>query len=182
MNATTPIFEKVFSCEDFASHVHDVKLRMERAGYDLIICQDPSNMCWLTGYDGWSIYVPQCVLMHLQEDSPFWFGRAQDAQAARVTTYLPDENIIPYSESLVHSIRLIILTMSWWNSLKQHASLQCAHSMLRIRCCCLNLTTQECTTQLLKIRKKYSCLQNSAVAAPPRQRPFQSQRKEFETS
>ena len=32
---------------------------------------------------------------------PFWFGRAQDAKAARVTTYLPDENIIPYSESLV---------------------------------------------------------------------------------
>ena len=101
MNATTPIFEKVFSHEEFASRVHDVKLRMERAGYDLIISQDPSNMCWLTGYDGWSFYVPQCVLVHLQEDSPFWFGRAQDAKAARVTTYLPDENIIPYSESLV---------------------------------------------------------------------------------
>ena len=101
MNATTPIFEKVFSHEEFASRVHDVKLRMERAGYDLIICQDPSNMCWLTGYDGWSFYVPQCVLVHLQEDSPFWFGRAQDAKAARVTTYLPDENIIQYSESLV---------------------------------------------------------------------------------
>ena len=120
MNETTPIFEKVFSREEFASRVHDVKLRMERAGYDLIISQDPSNMCWLTGYDGWSFYVPQCVLVHLQEDSPFWFGRAQDSKAARVTTYLPDENIIPYSE-IWYSIRLIILTMNWQNSFKRKA-------------------------------------------------------------
>ncbi len=180
MNATTPVFEKVFSREDFASHVHDVKLRMERAGYDLIICQDPSNMCWLTGYDGWSFYVPQCVLMHLQEDSPFWFERAQDAKAACVTTYLPDEKIIPYSESLVqHPVdhpydELVELIKA--ACVAAMRAFNAPYSMLLLE------IGNTCTTQLLKTREKYSCLQNSAVAAPPRQRPFQSQRKEFETS
>ncbi|RWB07813.1 MAG: M24 family metallopeptidase [Mesorhizobium sp.] len=74
---------------------------MEKAGFDLIICQDPANMCWLTGYDGWSFYVPQCVLVHLREDRPIWFGRAQDARSARLTTGLPEKNIVPFSERLV---------------------------------------------------------------------------------
>jgi len=76
---------------------------MERAGYDLIICQDPANMCWLTGFDGWSFYVPQAVVVHLEEDAPIWFGRAQDAKAAHLTTDIPAQNIIGFSESLVHN-------------------------------------------------------------------------------
>ena len=95
------MFEKLFSVDEYAQRIRDVKLRMETNGFDLIICQDPSNMYWLTGYDGWSFYVPQCVLVHLDEDWPFWFGRAQDAKAAEVTTDLPIENILPFSEALV---------------------------------------------------------------------------------
>ena len=58
-------------------------------------------MCWLTGFDGWSFYVPQCVLVHVDEDWPIWFGRAQDARAAHVTTVLPASNVIPFSESAI---------------------------------------------------------------------------------
>ena len=75
---------------------------MERSGFDLIICQDPANMCWLTGFDGWSFYTPQAVLVHQEEDWPIWFGRAQDAKSARITTDLPAANIISFSEGLVH--------------------------------------------------------------------------------
>ena len=75
---------------------------MERAGFDLLICQDPANMCWLTGFDGWSFYTPQAVLVHLDEAAPIWFGRAQDAKSARITTDLPDANIVSFSEPLVH--------------------------------------------------------------------------------
>ncbi len=96
---------KVFAVEEFARRTNDVKQRMERAGFDLIICQDPSNMYWLTGFDGWSFYVPQCVLVHVDQEWPYWFGRAQDAKAAEVTTYLPKDHIIAYSEHLVqHSV------------------------------------------------------------------------------
>jgi Xaa-Pro aminopeptidase len=58
-------------------------------------------MGWLTGFDGWSFYTPQVVLVHLDEE-PIWFGRAQDAKAAHITTDIPANNIIGYSEKLIH--------------------------------------------------------------------------------
>ena len=60
------------------------------------------NMNWLTGFDGWSFYTPQAVLVHRDEASLLWFGRAQDARSASITTHLPAANIVAFSESLVH--------------------------------------------------------------------------------
>jgi ectoine hydrolase len=91
----------IFTDAEYARRLADVKARMEKAGFDLIICQDPANICWLTGYDGWSFYVPQCVLVHIEEERPIWFGRAQDAKSARMTTGLPERNVVPFSERLV---------------------------------------------------------------------------------
>ena len=90
-----------FTRAEYAKRLSDVKARMAKAGFDLIICQDPANMCWLSGFDGWSFYVPQCVLVHVEEETPIWFGRAQDAKSAHLTTYLPPRNIIPFSEKLI---------------------------------------------------------------------------------
>ncbi len=59
-------------------------------------------MSWLTGFDGWSFYTPQAVLLHLDEQWPIWFGREQDARSAHTTTDLPAGNIVAFSESLVH--------------------------------------------------------------------------------
>ena len=89
---------KPFDQSEYTRRVAQTKHRMERAEFDLIICQDPANMAWLTGYDGWSFYVPQAVLVHQDEDDPIWFGRAQDAKAAHYTTALPDSNIVGVSE------------------------------------------------------------------------------------
>lgn len=92
----------IFDRAEYVSRLIQIKQRMESAGFDLIICQDPANMAWLTGYDGWSFYVPQAVLVQQEEADPIWFGRAQDAKAAHYTTDLPDHNIVGFSESLVH--------------------------------------------------------------------------------
>ncbi len=91
-----------FAAAEYARRLSDVRARMDAAGFDLIICQDPANMCWLTGFDGWSFYTPQAVLVHRDEDSPVWFGRAQDAKSAHFTTDLTPENIVGFSEPLVH--------------------------------------------------------------------------------
>jgi ectoine hydrolase len=91
-------YEKPFPPEEFRRRVHDVKQRMERAGLDLLICQDPANMYWLTGFDGYSFYVPQVVLVHLQSDMPLWFGRFVDVNSAYLTTDLPRENISSFSD------------------------------------------------------------------------------------
>ena len=95
-------FEKPFAAAEYAARVSDVKSRLIDAGHDMIICQDPANMCWLTGFDGWSFYTPQCVVVHVDDGWPIWFGRAQDAKSAHITTDLPAENIFGFSEPLVH--------------------------------------------------------------------------------
>jgi Xaa-Pro aminopeptidase len=95
-------YKKPFPKAEYERRVNKVKQRMQSAGFDLLICQDPANMSWLTGFDGWSFYTPQVVLLHLEEVAPIWFGRAQDAKSARITTDLPDANIIGFSELLVH--------------------------------------------------------------------------------
>lgn len=97
------MFDKLFPPEEYARRTREVQDRMRKSGFDLIVCQDPANMCWLTGFDGWSFYVPQCVVLHVDAESPIWFGRAQDAKSARITTYLPDGDIFPFSERLVQN-------------------------------------------------------------------------------
>ncbi len=95
-------YNKPFQKSEYEQRVRDIKQRMEKAGFDLLICQDPANMAWLAGFDGWSFYTPQVVLVHLEEASPLWFGRAQDAKSAQITTDIPANNIISFSEPLVH--------------------------------------------------------------------------------
>ncbi len=95
-------FEKAFDLPEYERRIADVKLRMESAGFDMLICQDPANMCWLTGFDGWSFYTPQAIVLHQTEQWPLWFGREQDAKSAHITTDLPAENIYNFSEPLVH--------------------------------------------------------------------------------
>ncbi|WEJ08627.1 M24 family metallopeptidase [Sinorhizobium prairiense] len=99
-------FEKAFTAEEYRRRVRDVKRRMEEAGLDLLVCQDPANMCWLTGYDAWSFYTPQVVLVHHDSEMPIWVGRLVDVNGARVTTDLPDENILHFPDSLLHHLEL----------------------------------------------------------------------------
>ncbi|UCH40564.1 MAG: M24 family metallopeptidase [Gammaproteobacteria bacterium] len=98
-------YQKAFALTEYENRVARVKARMREAGFDLILCQDPANMCYLSGFDGWSFYTPQCLLVHVDEPSPIWFGRAQDARSARITTDLPTANIVSFSEPLVHHPR-----------------------------------------------------------------------------
>ncbi len=75
---------------------------MEEAGADLIIVTDPSNMAWLTGYDGWSFYVHQAVLVG-PDGPPEWWGRSMDAAGAKRTVYMPHERIHGYDDTFVQN-------------------------------------------------------------------------------
>ena len=91
-----------FSLDEYADRTARVRSMMRERGLDLLICQDPANMCWLTGYDSWSFYTPQAVVLCVSEDWPIWFGRPQDFRAAQVTTILPDNRLACFDEALVH--------------------------------------------------------------------------------
>jgi ectoine utilization protein EutD len=92
-----------FAREEFAARVAATKRRMAEAGLDALVVSDPANMNYLTGYDGWSFYVHQAVLVLLDQDWPFWLGRGQDANGARLTTVLPEANIEGYADDYVQS-------------------------------------------------------------------------------
>jgi ectoine hydrolase len=91
-----------FSQAEFAERLDKTRAAMESLGVDLLIVTDPSNMNWLTGYDGWSFYVHQCVLV-AKDGEPVWYGRGQDVQGARRTTYLSHDNIVGYADHYVQS-------------------------------------------------------------------------------
>ena len=82
-----------FTREEYDTRLAKTRAAMERAGIDTLIVTDPSNMHWLTGYDGWSFYTHQAVLLGL-EGEPVWWGRGMDAQGARRTVFMQPDNII----------------------------------------------------------------------------------------
>ncbi len=91
-----------FSRDEYAERIAKTRTAMQEAGIELLIVSDPSNMAWLTGYDGWSFYVHQAALLGL-EGEPIWFGRSQDAQGALRTCFMHPDNIIGYPDHYVQS-------------------------------------------------------------------------------
>eukprot|EP00812_Abedinium_dasypus_P011543 NODE_509_length_1510_cov_817.875601.p1 GENE.NODE_509_length_1510_cov_817.875601~~NODE_509_length_1510_cov_817.875601.p1 ORF type:complete len:469 (+),score=100.22 NODE_509_length_1510_cov_817.875601:169-1407(+) len=76
---------------------------MAQRGVDVLVCCDPANMNWLTGYDGISFDAPhQYVVVASILDEPLLFGRPMDAGGAVRTTHLRPESILSWPESLVH--------------------------------------------------------------------------------
>ena len=91
-----------FANQEFKTRLNNVKKSMQKKGIDLLISHDTANMYYLTGYDAWSFYYAQCVLVHTDLDEPLCFVRAQDAGGAFIKTYLKKENIIIYNENYIH--------------------------------------------------------------------------------
>ncbi|SFE62551.1 M24 family metallopeptidase [Alteribacillus iranensis] len=94
---------KKFSKAEYGERLQKVKKKMEKKGLDALFISDPANMNYLTGYDGWSFYVPQMVLVFLEDEEPYWFGRAQDANGARATAWLSPSQLLSYSDEYVHA-------------------------------------------------------------------------------
>ena len=70
-----------FSRSEYDDRLVRVRAEMVARGLDALIIGDPANINWLTGYDAWSFYTPQIMLVDLQ-DGPFWMGRPMDAGLA----------------------------------------------------------------------------------------------------
>ncbi|MEO0624905.1 MAG: M24 family metallopeptidase [Pseudomonadota bacterium] len=91
-----------FSAAEYDRRSALVATRMEQLGIDALFVVDPSNMAWLTGYDGWSFYVHQGVIV-IPGEEPLWWGRSQDANGARRTVWMPDDRVRGYADHYVQS-------------------------------------------------------------------------------
>ncbi len=94
----------VFKKEEYKERVAKTKLAMQKRGIEVLIVSHPANLNYLTGYDGWSFYVHQCVIVALNKEDPIWIGRGMDANGARITSYLKNEDIYEYADNYVQSL------------------------------------------------------------------------------
>ena len=91
-----------FELREYEARLTKTRIAMQEAGIDVLVVSDPANMAWLTGYDGWSFYVHQAVLVG-PSGLPVWWGRAMDALGARRTVYMPLDHIFGYDDTFVQN-------------------------------------------------------------------------------
>ncbi|SMF82580.1 Xaa-Pro dipeptidase [Tistlia consotensis] len=92
-----------FEQAEYEARIARTKAEMAARGLDALVVTDVANMHWLTGYDGWSFYTPQCVVIGQELEQPLWIGRGIDVNGARVTTFLKPEHIHPYPDDYVQT-------------------------------------------------------------------------------
>ncbi|GAB4514052.1 MAG: ectoine hydrolase DoeA [Roseibium sp.] len=97
-----PGFDLPFSQAEYDRRLGLVRADMAARGIDVLFLEDPSNMAWTTGYDGWSFYVHQGVIV-FPDESPVWWGRRQDANGARRTVWMDDDRVADYADNYIQS-------------------------------------------------------------------------------
>ncbi|SMP26689.1 M24 family metallopeptidase [Shimia sagamensis] len=91
-----------FSSAEYQRRLSKTRAAMAKAGLEALFVTDPSNQAWLTGYDGWSFYVHQGVIVTM-EGEPIWWGRYMDMMGGRRTCWMDHANILGYSDHFVQS-------------------------------------------------------------------------------
>ncbi len=97
-----PMADLPFTQTEYDDRLARVRREMAERALDALFVTDPSNMAWLTGYDGWSFYVHQGVLI-THDRAPFWWGRSQDAEGARRTVWMSHDHIAGYADGFVQA-------------------------------------------------------------------------------
>ncbi|MFQ6024242.1 MAG: M24 family metallopeptidase [Acidiferrobacterales bacterium] len=93
----------IFEKSEYHARIEKTQKAMVEHGVEVLLTTNPANMNYLTGYDGWSFYVHQLLVVTLDQDEPVWIGRGMDANAAKVTTFLRHDNIHSYPDDYVQS-------------------------------------------------------------------------------
>lgn len=92
-----------FSISEYYERLTKTKHRMANEGIEVLLVTDPANMNYLSGYDAWSFYVHQLLVIFIDEDQPYWIGRGQDASAAFHTSWLEADHVYPYTDDYIQS-------------------------------------------------------------------------------
>jgi ectoine hydrolase len=96
-----PAFER----PEYIDRITKVKARMEHLGIEVLLVINQSNMYYLTGYEGRSDYVPQMLILTLEDEEPKLILRKQDVPCAVHSTFLKPRNIIGYPEDYIGTER-----------------------------------------------------------------------------
>lgn len=88
--------------DEYAHRAARVRDAMRSRSLSALVVTDPANIYYLSGYDAWSFYTPQCLVVPA-EGPVALFARAMDASGAYYTSVLPADQVHGYPERLVHN-------------------------------------------------------------------------------
>lgn len=106
-----PAFEK----SEYRSRTAKLREEMSKRGMDALLVLNESNLNYLTGYEGFSDYVPQLALVTLEDEDPWVIFRELDTHCAAASCYLPESRVLSYPEKFVGSKDL-----SPWRPIADH--------------------------------------------------------------
>ncbi|TGR14165.1 ectoine hydrolase DoeA, partial [Mesorhizobium sp. M8A.F.Ca.ET.202.01.1.1] len=75
-----------FTPEEYRERTRRLRQRMAERGIDTLLVLNESNMNYLTGYEGYSDYVPQLALVCQDEEDPWLILREIDTFCATPTS------------------------------------------------------------------------------------------------
>jgi ectoine hydrolase len=91
-----------FAADEYESRVARAREAGGKLGVDLLVVTDPRNLCYLTGYDADSYYVPQALLVPTGSEPVTLILRALDIACAHWTTHLSEGQIVGYPDHYVN--------------------------------------------------------------------------------
>lgn len=96
------MIELPFDRREYQERLSRIRAEMGRRDLELLVINDVANQHYITGYDGWSFYTPQTVLLPIEESAePVWLGRAIDAAGGLLTAWMRPDNIVGFPEGYV---------------------------------------------------------------------------------
>ncbi|MBL8269852.1 M24 family metallopeptidase [Steroidobacter sp.] len=98
---STQTLPLAFDVPEFRARLAAVQARMARAKVEALFVISESNISYLTGYQGNSAYIPQGMLVTLQNPEPILILRQMDVWCATATTWLSSANIVAYGERVL---------------------------------------------------------------------------------
>lgn len=92
---------QAFPRTEYMRRLANVKAEMRKRGLAALLVNDPANIAYLTGYTAHSAYVPQGLIVDLDQEEPFFIVRKMDAPAGIYQTFLDRARVLGYPEDLV---------------------------------------------------------------------------------
>ena len=94
-----------FTAAEYARRVARTRRRVTESGLDHLLVTDPADILYLTGFDAYSFYVPQALLVPADGELAF-FCREVDASSAWLTSNLDQGQVFGYPEHYVQQADL----------------------------------------------------------------------------
>ncbi|TIP18365.1 Xaa-Pro peptidase family protein [Mesorhizobium sp.] len=90
-----------FAQGEYRERVKAVSAKMQEKGIDTLVVLKETHLCYLTGYEGYSDYVPQAAILRAGDLDPVLILREMDTKCAYPTVYLDQSRVEAYPEKYV---------------------------------------------------------------------------------